>query len=283
MINVTVTKKIISAMLLGSLLVTGAVVYADTVSDTESVRGLRGPAGTEQRVEKQAEMLSQLVSDGVITADEKAALEKAMETQKAAMEARREALKNGADSEKTAPADREKPEAGTKPPSHFARMAEEGLISDALADKLDAYMEAQRTAAFAESVKPLVDAGTFDDTDEVKAALTAVREAMQAQREELKPAVLRDKADYKNLTDEERTALKEKMEAERTAMQEKHSAAVKEVFSDLVDAGTLTQAQADALQAHMNSRESGMKVRGPGVGGMGRGGASLNSSPVTAQ
>lgn len=256
MMNVNATKKVISAMLLGSLLVTGAVVYADTLSDTDAVKDRANRPGFEQREARHGEMLSTLVSEGVITTEEKATLEKAMETQRGTMKDQKEAVKAALKD-------------GTKPASHFARMAEEGLITESLAAKLDAYMETQRTAAFAKEVKPLVDAGTFDDTAAVQAARDAVREAMQERMEALRPAD-REKIDFKSLTETERTALKEKLEAERTEMQAKHTAALKEVYSELVKAGTLTQAQADALQALMGNHEFGGRGHGPGFGGMGK-------------
>lgn len=270
--NVTVMKKVISAILLGSLLVTGAVAYADTLSETDGAKDRQTPPGTEQRVDRDAELLSTLVSEGVITAAEKADIEAAMEAQRTEREAAMKAARESGEKPE-APADREKPEAGTKPVSHFARMAEDGLISEDLADKIDAYLTEQREAAFAAEVEPLVDAGTFEDADAVQEALDAVREAMQEQMDALKPSDAdREKVDFKSLTEAERTALKEKMDAERTAMQEKHEAAIDEVYSDLVDDGTLTQAQADALQDLMKDRMADGKGNGPsGMGGHGRG------------
>lgn len=240
MMNVTGTKKIISAILLGSLLAAGAAVYADTQSDTRMEKGQQNSARTEQRGDRHAELLSKLVSEGIITADEKTVLEKALENQR--------------------------PEAGSPPASDFAGMAEDGLISEALADRIDAYMEAQHKTAFANEVKPLVDAGTFPDAKAVQAALDAVREAMKDRLDALKPSGEREKVDFKSLTEAERTELKEKMEAERAVMQEKQDAAIKEIYSDLIGSGKLNQAQADALQSLMKNHEHGGRGHGPGFG-----------------
>lgn len=268
--NVTVMKKVISAILLGSLLVTGAVVYADTLSETDGTRDRQTPPGTEQRVDRDSELLDTLVTEGVITAAEKTTVEKALEAQRAERDAEREAAK--AAGTQPTPPEREKPEAGTKPVSHFARMAEDGLISEALANKIDTYLTAQREAAFAAEVKPLVDAGTFKDADAVHTALDGVREAMKEQMDALKPDTTVEKVDFKSLTEAERTALREKMDAERTAMQAKHEAAIEEVYSALVADGTLTQAQADALQALMKDHMADGQGRGPGgMGGPGHG------------
>ncbi len=277
--NVTVMKKVISTILLGSLLVTGAIVYADTLSDATASKG--NASSTEQRIDRNAEMLTKMVTDGIITAEEKTTLEKAMETQRAAMDAKREAMK---DTAATKPADGEKPEAGTKPASHFARMATDGLISQELADKVDAYMEAQRTAAFAAEVKPLVDAGTFKDTAAVKDAMTSVREAMQAEMDANKPSDAdgKTKVDFSSLTDAEKTALKAEMDAKHTEMQAKHAAALTAVYSGLVSDGTLTQAQADALQDLMKNNEPGDRGPGHGPDGMDKPGeAPVKTTEVT--
>ncbi len=250
--NISGMKKIISVVLLGSLLATGAVVYADTLSTT----GTGMIKHMEQRGDRGAGMLSELVTAGIITADEQATVEKAMITQRETMRAA------GADI-KTPPA------AGTEKLSPFARMAEEGLITKTLAEKIDTYMIAQRDAAFAAEVKPLVDAGTFTDSSAVKTAMDAVRESMIAKMDALKPSTAREKVDFASMTDAERTAFKEKMQAERTAIQEKRDAAIKEVYSSLVGAGTLTQAQADGLQSLMENHESGDRGHGPGFGGKG--------------
>lgn len=265
--NVTGMKKIISVMLLGSLLVTGAVVYADTLSSTgiDVNKDWAGaPKQMEQRGGREGAVLSQMVTAKIITAEEQATIEKAMAAQRTQMQADREALKG---TEAVRP---EKPDAGAKPVSHYARMAEDGLIPQALADKVDAYMTAQRDAAFAAEVKPLVDAKTFADTNAVKTAMDAVKNAMDAKMDALKPAVEREKVDFKSLTDAERATLKAEMGANRTAMQAKHDAAITEVYSGLVEAGTLTQAQADALQSLMNNHEPGERGHGPGHGGMER-------------
>lgn len=243
-------KKIISVVLLGSLLATGAVVYADTLSSTGTVAARH----LEMRGDRGAGKLSELVTAGIITAQEQAAIEKAMIAQRETMKA--------ADG-KTPPA------AGTKRVSPFAGMAEEGLITKALAEKIDTYMTTQRDAAFASEVKPLVDAGTFTDTSAVKTAMDAVRESMMAKMDALKPSTAREKVDFASMTDAERTAFKEKMQVERTAIQEKRDAAIKEVYSSLVSAGTLTQAQADGLQSLMENHESGDRGHGPGFGGKG--------------
>lgn len=263
MMNVNATKKVISAMLLGSLLVTGAAVYADTTAAADTAKAGANRPGLEQRQARGSELLSTLVTEGIITAEEKTILEKAMETQRDTLQANREAAKEAL-------------EKGEKPASHFARMAEEGLISDALADKIDAYMTQKREAAFAATVKPLVDAGTFKDTAAARTAMDAVREAMQAKMEALRPGTEREKVDFKSLTDAERTALKEKLEAQRTEMQKAHEAALEEVYDSLVDAGTLTQAQADALQTLMKDRPMGGRGHGMGPGG-------LNKAADTAQ
>lgn len=249
-------KKIISVMLLGSLLVTGAVVYADTLSSTgietnkdwAAVKHL-GPQG-----EKGTGMLAQLVTDGVITAEEQAVIEKAMT-------AHREAAKAEASEAKTPPAE------GTERLSPFAELAKEGLIDQALADKIDGAMKVKRDADFATDVKPLVDAGTFSDTAAVQSALDAVHEAMRTEMDALKPDTQREKVDFKTMTEAERTAFKEKMDAQRTAMEAKHEAAENEVYSSLVSAGTLTQAQADALEAFQGEHQKG--GRGPEGNGFG--------------
>lgn len=234
MTQVTGLKKIISVALLGSLLVTGAVVYADTATaDTaaEDVKaGLHMKAAPKGAFE--TSLLSKMVKEGVITQEEKDAMEKAMETQRAQFKAAHEAQE----------ALTVKPEAGTKPVSHYARLAEAGLISQTLADKMDAYMTAQRETAFSDQVKPLVDNGTFRDTAAVKTALDAVRDEIQAL----------------------------------------HEAAMTKVYSDLVTKGTLTQSQADALEA----------LKGPGTGlmdgdrghgrGPGHGPGETGVSPTTA-
>lgn len=262
-------KKIISVMLLGSLLVTGAVVYADTLSETDGTKNRQVPPGIEQRVNGDEALLSKLVSEGVITAAEKTSLQEAMEAQRAERQAAMTAAKESGEKPE-ALGDREKPEAGTKPASHFARMAEDGLITQELADKIDGYLTEQREAAFAAEVEPLVAAGTFEDADAVKDAMDAVREAMQEQMESLKPASEdREKIDFKSLTEAERTALKEKMDAKRTAMQEEREAAHEAIYSDLVEDGTLTQAQADALQNLVKERATDGKGNAPGFGGMG--------------
>lgn len=250
--NISGMKKIISVVLLGSLLATGAVVYADTLSAT----GTSMIKHMEQRGGHGAGMLSGLVTAGIITADEQATVEKAMITQ-------HEAMKAASSESKTLPA------AGTEKLSPFGRMAEKGLISKALAEKIDTYMTNQRDAAFAAEVKPLVDAGTFADTSAVKTAMDAVRDTMMAKMDALKPSAEREKVDFSSMTDAERTAFKEKTDAERTVIQEKRDAAVKEVYSSLVSAGTLTQAQADGLQSLVKNREPGDRGHSPGFGGKG--------------
>jgi len=266
--NLTGMKKIISAALLGSLLVTGAVAYADTAA-SDALKDTQPPAG-QHRMEKgaqEADMLGKLVTQGVITAEEKTAIEKAMETQREQMKAQREAQTG------TEAGAKARPQEDGKPASHFDSLAEAGLISQTLADKVDTYLDTQREADFTEKVKPLVDAGTFADTAAVKTAMDAVREAMKtamdAQRpadDEVKAAVHQERPDFSAMTEAEKTALKAEMEAKRTEMEQKHEAAVKEVYTALVAKGTLTQAQADALQALKMGPEGG---HGPGHGGPG--------------
>lgn len=173
--NVTTTKKVISLMLLGSLLVAGASVYADTVAQSTAggdrparAAGPRGDLGTT--------LLTDLVEAGVITAAEQAKVTAALEAQRAEREAdRTEGVKP------------ERPAAGEKPASPFDRLAEADAISQELADRIDAYMEKQREARFAEAVKPLIDGGAFKDAAAVKTAQEAVREAMKTRLEALKP------------------------------------------------------------------------------------------------
>ncbi len=233
MTQVTGLKKIISVALLGSLLVTGAVVYADTATADTAEKGVKAGFHMKAAPNRASEssLLSRMVTEGVITQEDKGAVEKAMETQRTQIP--------------------EKPEAGTKQVSHYSRLAEAGLISQTLADKIDAYMTAQRDTAFAEQVKPLVDNGTFADTAAVRTAMDAVRDEMKTQLDAGKPsddaAVTRP--DFKSMTEAERTALKAEMDAKRTEMQALHEAAITKVYSDLVAKGTLTQVQADALKA----------------------------------
>lgn len=260
--NISGMKKIISVVLLGSLLATGAVVYADTLSST----GAGMIKHMEQRGDRGAGKLSELVTAGIITAEEHATVEKAMTTQRETMKAEIKTL----------------PAVGTEKLSPFERMAEEGLITKALAVKIDTYMTAQRSAAFAAEVKPLVDAGTFANTSAVKTARDAIRDAMKLKMDALKPSAVREKVDFKSMTDADRTAFKEKMDAERTAMEAKRDVAVKEVYSSLISAGTLTQAQADGLQSLMKNHEPGDRGHGPGFGGKGhRDEASVKASEAT--
>lgn len=292
MTNVTGLKKIISVALLGSLLVTGAVVYADTATADTAVKALKAGIHMQEAPNgnPEAAMLSRMVTEGVISQEEQTVIEKAMETQRTQMMAARDAQ----DSSAVKPEIPAKPEAGTKPVSHYGRLAEVGLISQTLADKIDAYITAQRDAAFAEQVKPLVDNGTFGNTAAVRTAMDAVRDEMKTQMDAGKPsddAVKGDaqkmRPDFKTMTEAEKTALKTEMEAKRTEMEAQHEAAITKVYSDLVAKGTLSQAQADALKGLKGFETGPMgggRGHGHGPGEMGMGPmTSADTTATTAQ
>lgn len=263
--NVTTLKKVISLMLLGSLLVAGATVYADSVAQSTTEKTDRPARTAGPRGDMDGTLLTDMVSAGVITAEEQAQVTKALETQRAEREAQREADKAaGVKPEK--PAEGVKPAEGEKPASQFDRLAEADLISQDLADRIDTYLAEKREANFAEAIQPLIDSGAFADADAVKAAQEALREAMKAQLDALKPAdgEKPERVDFKSLTDDEKAALKEKMEAAREDMQAKHEATMKAVYDQLVSDGKLTQAQADALQAFKGPENGFGHGRGPG-------------------
>lgn len=240
----SILNKMIIVGLLGTVVVIGAFAFADKLP-TRGPSQQDGTTATNQdprRGGHDVEILDELVTAGIITAEEQTTIEKALI-------AEREAVRSNDTEVKTPPV------AGEMRLSPFAKLAEEGGISQELADKIDNYLSAQREAAFADKVKPLVDGGTFADADAVKTALDAVKTAMDANREAARPDTDREKVDFKTMTEAERAEWKAKMDAERTAMEAKHDAAVEAVFASLIDDNTLTAEQADALKAFMKDNQ----------------------------
>lgn len=247
-INSLKLKKAVSIMLLGSMLAAGAVVYADTaLGKTAGAVGQK----MERSVGVRADFLSTMVEKGLLTADEQTAIKNAMET------AHQNRTADTAEA-------KTKPEPGQERVSPFDRLAQDGLIDQTLADKVDSYMDTQRAANLETELKPLVDSGAFADTASAKAGLDAVHDAMRTAMDAVKPAKPTDgdRASFKNLTDEEKAALKATMDAKRAEMQAQHDATETEVYAKLVSAGTLTQAQADALKSFEASKEGPMDKPG---------------------
>lgn len=228
--------KLATALVVGCTIIsTGIAAMASTQKTAGKDKIIKGRPGIERRFIKGAEgkgslfnieaNLKALVSSGIITQLEADKILELSKTQKQARQAEMDRIKKMTEEERKAYFKAKKGQRAQKRENIFTKAVSEGIISQEKADaaraKLQEIHRAERTANITESLKGLVAAGTITQAQADK--VIAYINTLEAN----KPAP--------------GTLLKEgeKPFAER---REK-----KNPLSELVDNGTLTQAQLDAI------------------------------------
>jgi polyhydroxyalkanoate synthesis regulator phasin len=152
----------------------------------------------------------------------------------------------------------------------FTTLVSEGILTqeqaDAIRTAMQSKMQEQRQAQLNTALSTLVEKGNIDSAQST-AILDKLAEVQNTRQQEM--------AAMSKLTPEERQAQMQANKPERI-----------NPLADLVTAGTLTQAQADAVQqaiGHFGGSQGDQGPRGPGAGreGKGCGGMQQNGSSIS--
>lgn len=238
-------KSILSAVITGGLLMTyGGVVLATNSDSTTTTTtptkqthvgpGGQGPMLMENDSEQMKTMLAALVTDGTLTqadVDSITAFIATEETERKAEQAKMAAM---TDTERKAYHDDDK---ATTPPAPkadmFSRMVTSGILTQEQVDSIKAKNEAQRLATH-----------QAEQTTHLK-ALVASNIISDAQVEKILAYEVTQDAERKAEMTKEQAMTKD----ERDAYHKTAKATPKAPMAGLVEAGIITQAQADSIKA----------------------------------
>jgi len=261
-------KRVVSATLLGGLLLGSVgIAYAadsDTVATAANnvkskihsmMPGGRGHGhgpgmmGGEMGLGMNLD-LDVLVKDGVITSDESAAIQAKIDTLKAERQAERDKIQAMTAAERQAYFESKKAENDKNMKTDFlTTLVNEKIISSDKAEAIRTAQQAQRQgemqSKLTADLTTLVDDGTITSGqhDAILAALQEQQKQRQAEMEKVRAMT----------------------EAERAAYFEANKPAGNNCLADLVTAGTITQAQADAVRNVIGGPRGNGRGSAPGA------------------
>ncbi|MDI3481237.1 MAG: hypothetical protein PWQ97_892 [Tepidanaerobacteraceae bacterium] len=231
-----------------------------TQEQADSIKAYLEEQAQAKREAQQKERLDNLVSQGLITQDQEEKIMEYYKTQEEERKAEMEKIKNMTEDERKAYFEQKKESNSTAKPDPMQGLVEAGILTQDEADAINEYYQQQMKAKMEEAqakrqeeiesqLDSLVSAGTItqEQKEKILAYLNEQEEARQAEMEKIK-----------NMTEDERKAY---FEEKKNSKSEKGTVA--DPLQELVDNGTLTQEQADAVaKALFQARRGGGSQQG---------------------
>lgn len=259
------TKFISAAVAAGLFLTTGITAFAaernnslgSAVNSENNFTGMeetsvkRGPCKGVGKGGKLTSILAEMVKEGTLTQSEADKITAYIKERQEALKAEKDKVKNMTEEERKAYFSAKKADSQNL----LAELVSKNIITQAKADAIKAKMEqrakemkAERLNQIKSQLNTLVAKGTINQSQVDK-----VLEYINQRKDKVRKEKIRlddgEKEKIKNMTEEERKAYFEKIRGERVNF-----------LKELVDNGTLTQEQADAIfKAIRPQHEKGMK------------------------
>lgn len=257
-------KKILGGVLVGGMLLSSGIAFADTASDSSGIgdnssvqesvygqKGLKPGFGMRhfgmgdfrgKRTELNKEVLDQFVKDGVITQDKADEISAYIEKKDQERKAQFGQFKNMTKEELEALHSKNKADNSTRtaPKDIFTDLVSNNILTqeqaDTLKSKLPETLQLLAKQNFADKLSIVVDKGiiTQEQADNILQKYDEVQKERQAEFEKIK-----------NMTPEERQELrKDNTNADKNAGKRFKKAAL---FTELVNSNIITQEQADSI------------------------------------
>lgn len=283
----TVMRLLTGIVIGGFLLASGGLALANAANSNGDANASKPPAAECRMPGKggpggpsalDSTTLSKLVEKGIISQSEADALSTYMEKLTAEQKTRFEEMKNMTAEERKAQMEARKnttqEERQAQQPDKagpFGGAVQEGIITAEQAQAIQDFLREESRQAvetqFKTKLAELVTAGTIDQSQ-----ADAVIAYQQAQAEEHKEISKEISAEDKAARQAEMEKLKAMTAEDRKAYMEQNKPEKPQPFKELVDNGTLSQEQADAISKIMGGfggHRGGPGMRGPGPDGQG--------------
>ncbi|MEL7564414.1 MAG: hypothetical protein AAGU27_05965 [Dehalobacterium sp.] len=302
----SIVAAVLSGVLAGGILVSAGSIMADSSDNDQQSKplimemkrgGMRelgniGPGFMMKGQEGLETILDELVADGIITQDKADKISEFISKKFEDTKDQREEMKNMTQEErKAAKEDREaiKDENKDKRGGILTELVDEGIITqaeaDAIQEKLQEKMEAQREEMAAkqkemmeEKYSKLIEEGIISQNtaDQLLAFMEEKRDTMKEQREEIKDMTeegikeaiskglstrggyLADAVEAGIITQEEADAIQEYEQKEMKAKQE---TMMDEHYAKLVDDGVISEEQADEIKEFIQAKAEEIKAQ----------------------
>jgi len=226
-----------------------------TQEQADSIKAYVEEQAQAKRDEARKEQLDNLVNEGLITQDQEDEMIAYYEEQEQTRQAEMEKVKAMTEDERKAYLESMKDSKSDEKPDAMAGLVEAGILTQDEADAISEYYQEQMKAKMEEAqakrqeeiqtqLDSLVSAGTITDEQEAK-IITYLNEQEETRKAEMEKV--------KSMTEDERKAY---LESKKDSTQAEKGT-IANPLQALVDDGTLTQDQADAVAKALFSNKAG--------------------------